>query len=268
MKKWYQINAKQDHAEILLYEEIGKNFFGEGISAKDFVSELQKLSAKNIDLRINSLGGNVFDGFAIHNALKSHKAKITVFIDGIAASIASVVAMSGDVVKMPENAMMMVHDPLSWALGTAADMRKTADALEKIKLGLVSSYRNKTGLDDMEISGMMVEETWLTAQEAVSKGFADVMLEPVQAQANLASLKKMGYKNIPYNLLNKFSARNFSTVVDKAPELSSEKNSLINDANRRFQTEKPQQASNLEENPLVKDALQRAEANLKNSEDG
>ena len=122
MKKWYQINAKQDHAEILLYEEIGETFFGEGVSAKDFVLELQKLSVKNIDLRINSLGGNVFDGFAIHNALKSHKAKITVFIDGIAASIASVIAMSGDVVKMPENAMMMVHDPLSCSLGTAALM--------------------------------------------------------------------------------------------------------------------------------------------------
>ena len=158
--------------------------------------------------------------------------------------------------------MLMIHDPSSWVIGTAADLRKDADVLEKIKLGLISSYRSKTNLDDTVISEMMIEETWFTAQEAIDKGFADVMLEPVQAQANLTSLEKFKYKNIPDNLLNKFSGKSFipATNADKKPNLSPEPNLLILDANSRAQVEDPQQESpsTVDFNPLVADAQRRA----------
>ena len=124
-------------------------------------------------MRINSPGGSVFDGVAIYNALKRHDAAITVWIDGIAASIASMIAMAGDEVVMPENAMLMLHDPSGLVVGTAADMRGMAEALDRMKAGMVAAYRDKSGRDDAEIEALMRDETWLSAQEAVALGLAD-----------------------------------------------------------------------------------------------
>lgn len=180
-RTWYAVNLTNNGgAEIVIYDEIG--FFG--VTAKDFLNDLKALGdVSEITIHINSPGGSVFEGFAIHNALKRHKAHITVYIDGLAASIASVVAMAGDEVIMPENAMMMIHDPSGLVLGTAEDMEKLANALRKMTAGIVSAYRAKTGLADAEIEGMMADETWFTAAEAVEKGFADEVEEPVQAAA-------------------------------------------------------------------------------------
>lgn len=184
MKKWYQIENKDgDTPKIYIYEQIGEDFWGDGVGAKQFVKDLDKLDAKAIDLHINSPGGNVFDGFAIYNALIAHKATINVKIDGIAASISSVVAMSGNEIEMPENAMLMMHDPSGLVVGTAEDMTKMATALDKIKLGLVSAYRNKSGLDDNKIIQMLTDETWLTAAEAVENGLADKMTDKINIQA-------------------------------------------------------------------------------------
>lgn len=203
-KLWYQILAQENKtAKILIYERIGENFWGEGVSAKQFVKDLQALDVDNIDLHINSPGGNVFDGNAIYNALMAHKAVIDVKIDGIAASIASVVAMSGDTVEMPENAMLMLHDPSGGVIGTAEDMLKMAEALDKIKTGLVSAYRGKSGRENDEISEMMTEETWLTAREALDYGFADKITERVTIQANLEDFSQ--YRNIPEHLISSFS---------------------------------------------------------------
>ena len=200
-KKWYQIEAKKNKtAQILIYELIGQNMWGEGVSAKRFVEDLHALDVDSIDLHINSPGGNVFDGNAIYNALKAHKAKIDVKIDGMAASIASVVAMSGDTVEMPENAMLMIHDPSGMVIGTAEDMSKMADNLEKTKTGLVAAYHNKSQLDNEQISEMMTDETWITANEALKYGLADKITERVNIQANLEDLSQ--YKNVPENLLN------------------------------------------------------------------
>lgn len=198
--QWYQITAKKDNAEILIYEQIGKGWDDSGVGAKKFVEDLQALDVSNIDLHINSPGGNVFEGNAIYNALKGHKANINVTIDGIAASIASVVAMAGDKIEMPENAMMMIHDPSGIVIGTAKDMRKMAIAMNKIKTGLVAAYHNKSNMERDEISVMMEDETWITAQEAVEMGFADEMLEPVEIQANIEMLGQYQYKNVPKQL--------------------------------------------------------------------
>jgi ATP-dependent Clp endopeptidase proteolytic subunit ClpP len=190
MKSWYAIRAATSgtagsaagsDAEILIYDEIGAF----GVTAKQFTDDLKAAGeAKTITLRLNSPGGSVFDGIAIHNALKRHPARTVVHIDGLAASIASVIAMAGDEVAMPENAMLMIHDPSGVVVGTSSDMRSTADALDRIKGGLIAAYRDKTGKPDDEIERLMAEETWLTASEAVALGFADRIEKPVRIAAS------------------------------------------------------------------------------------
>jgi len=195
MNKWYRIEAKNNKATILIYEQIGEDWFGEGVSAKKFVGELNALDVDFIDLHINSPGGSVFDGTSIYNALKRHKAKVDVTIDGIAASIASVIAMAGDSVEMPHNALMMMHDPSALVRGTAADMLKMVAALDRIKTGMVAAYMDRSSLAENEISAMMTDETWMTAAEAVERGFADKTTGPVKMSASFQALAN--FKNVP-----------------------------------------------------------------------
>jgi ATP-dependent Clp protease, protease subunit len=142
MTGWYRVRAKGTGAEVAIYDEIGAH----GISAKGFLAELGALAdGTPIDLRLNSPGGSVFDAVAIHNALIRHEGIVTVWIDGIAASAASYIAMAGDAVVMPENAFLMIHDPTGLVMGTADDMRAMADALDKVKSSLVQGYAAKSG---------------------------------------------------------------------------------------------------------------------------
>jgi ATP-dependent Clp protease protease subunit len=181
MKRWYEFRAQAKGAEIVIYNEIGAF----GIPAKAFLDELKALGAvAELTIRINSPGGSVFDGVAIYNALKRHHAAITVWIDGIAASIASMIAMAGDEVVMPENAMLVLHDPSGLVAGTADDMRTMAEALDRMTAGMVAAYRDKSGRDDAEIEGLMQAETWLSAQEAVELGLADRVEAPVRMAAH------------------------------------------------------------------------------------
>jgi ATP-dependent Clp protease protease subunit len=181
VKRWYEFRAQARGAEIVIYDEIGAF----GIPAKAFLDELKALGpVAELTMRINSPGGSVFDGVAIYNALKRHDARVTVWIDGIAASIASMIAMAGDEVVMPENAMLMLHDPSGLVIGTAADMRGMAEALDKMKAGMVAAYRDKSGRDDAEIEALLAAETWLSAQEAVELGLADRVEQPVRMAAH------------------------------------------------------------------------------------
>jgi ATP-dependent Clp endopeptidase proteolytic subunit ClpP len=181
MKRWFEFKALAQGAEIAIYDEIGAF----GMPAKAFLDELKALApAADVMLRINSPGGSVFDGVAIYNALKRHNGRVTVLIDGIAASIASMIAMAGDEVVMPANAMLMLHDPSGLVMGTASDMRSMADALDKMKAGMVGAYRDKSSRDDAEIEALMLAETWLTADEAIDLGLADRIEEPVRMAAH------------------------------------------------------------------------------------
>jgi ATP-dependent protease ClpP protease subunit len=181
LKRWYDFRAQARGAEIVIYDEIGAF----GVPAKAFLDELKAFGpVAEFTVRINSPGGSVFDGVAIYNALKRHDAAITVLIDGIAASIASMIAMAGDEIVMPENAMLMLHDPSALVLGTAIDMRSMAEALDKMKVGMVAAYRDKSGRDDAEIEALMRDETWLSAQEAVVLGLADRVEAPVRMAAH------------------------------------------------------------------------------------
>jgi ATP-dependent protease ClpP protease subunit len=180
-RRWFDFRAQAKGTEIVIYDEIGAF----GIPAKVFLDELKALGpVAELTLRINSPGGSVFDGIAIYNALKRHDARVTVWIDGIAASIASMIAMAGDEVVMPENAMLMLHDPSALVIGTAVDMRGMAEALDKMKAGMVAAYRDRSGRDDAEIEALMRDETWLSAREAVDLGLADRVEQPVPMAAH------------------------------------------------------------------------------------
>lgn len=189
-KKFWTIRAAQDDpsiGELLLYGEISDlMWWGDEVTPKQFKADLDALGdVSEIKVYINSGGGDVFAGQAIHSMLKRHKAKITVYVDGLAASIASVVAMAGDTVIMPRNAMMMVHDPWTIAIGNAKEFRKLADDLEKIGESIVAAYEAKTGMDRDKIVELLDAETWLTAEEAVEMGFADELEEEKAIAASL-----------------------------------------------------------------------------------
>jgi len=161
-------------AEITIYDPIGQDWFGDGVTAKKFRSDLNALGAvSEIIVRINSPGGAVFDGVAIYNALKEHAAKVIVHVDGLAASIASVIAMAGDEVIMGVGSQMMIHDPWMLAIGDSDDMRKAAEMLDKVGTGLIDAYAAKTGKSHSEIAEWMAAETWFTPDDAIEHGFAD-----------------------------------------------------------------------------------------------
>jgi ATP-dependent Clp protease protease subunit len=176
-------NAGQT-AELMIYDQIGQTFWGDGITAKHVADELKKIgNAKTINVRINSIGGSVSDGIAIYNLLKRNSARIEVDIDSAALSIASVIAMAGDQIHMAKNAMFMIHDPWGMAHGNAVDMRKTADIMDQHKENLVTTYADRTLLDADKISALMSDETWYTAREAFEAGFIDDITEETQIVA-------------------------------------------------------------------------------------
>lgn len=167
--------ADADVTEILLYDEIG--FWG--ITAKEFATGLAGVTTPSIVLRINSPGGDVFDGLAMYNALLSHGAKVTTVVDGLAASAASFIALAGDTIQMHESAMMMVHRAWGLAIGNEGDMAAMADTLRKIDAQLAGIYAKKTGETVEEMLAMMAGEadgTWFTADEAKAAGMIDEVL--------------------------------------------------------------------------------------------
>ena len=158
-----------EHVEILLYDTIDSR---NGIGAQGFAEDLRDTGdVKRISLRVNSPGGDVFEGLTIYNTLIRHSAEVIVDIDGMALSIASVIALSGDVVRMAENAMFMIHDPWSRFEGSSDEFRDQADLMDKIKSSLVDTYVARTDLSPGRVSEMMSDETWMSASEALSEGF-------------------------------------------------------------------------------------------------
>ncbi|EHL6582875.1 Clp protease ClpP, partial [Escherichia coli] len=196
MNRWYTIKAAdvRGTAEISIYEEIG----GFGITAKQFTEDLKALGdVSHINLRIHSPGGDVFEGIAIYNLLRNHPADITVYIDGVAASMASVVAMAGDRVVMPENAMMMIHKPWGISGGNAGDMRDYADLLDKVETVLIPAYARKTGKSAQEIATMLEDETWMDGKECLKHGFADELLPSVRVMARIESKRTGDFLHMP-----------------------------------------------------------------------
>lgn len=188
---WFKIENKTDDEPVVyIYDEIG--FWG--TEASEFVKELQNIDSKSFQLHINSPGGEVFDGIAIYNAIKQHSAEVTVYVDGLAASAASFIAQAGDKVVMARNAQMMIHDGIAVAYGNAADLRDTADLLDKVSNNIADMYafaaKNRgfeTTLEDFR--ALMQEEVWYTGAEAVDAGLADEVLDQDNEEAETAKNK-------------------------------------------------------------------------------
>lgn len=173
----------QKSAEVLIYDPIGADWYGNGVTAKKFRDDLAAMGdVSEIIVRINSPGGEVFDGLSIYNTLKEHPASVTVHVDGLAASIASVIAMAGDRIVMGEGAMFMVHSPWTVAMGNADNMRETADMLDKVEVGLVDAYVSRTGKTRAVVQKWMEGETWFTRDEAIDAGLATERA-PIEAMA-------------------------------------------------------------------------------------
>ncbi|MFD8866018.1 head maturation protease, ClpP-related [Streptomyces sp. NPDC059590] len=167
---WYKIkNLGGGSAEVVIYDEIGYW----GVTAEDFMAELRGLDVGEITLRVNSPGGEIFDGIAIHNLLRSHRAHVTTHVDSLAASIASVIALAGDRVVMQPHSQMMIHDGSGLVIGNAADMREMAELLDRQSDNIAAVYAEKSGGTVAEWRERMLAETWYSAQEAVEAGLAD-----------------------------------------------------------------------------------------------
>ncbi|QXA94815.1 ATP-dependent clp protease proteolytic subunit [Citrobacter braakii] len=205
---WYEIRALgAGRVEIFLYDVIG----GWGITAQQFVSDCKEagvFEASAVDLHIHSPGGDVMQGFAIFNTLSRLKAKLDIWVDGVAASMASmIVCLPGATVHMPENAWLMVHKPWGGIAGDSDDMRDYAAWLDRNEALMLSAYMNKTGLGQEELEAMLKAETWLNGAEAVEKGFADTLEPELQAAACVNQNKLKDYQNMPEQINNLFGPR-------------------------------------------------------------
>tara|TARA_R110001583_G_scaffold126232_2_gene277824 strand:+ start:3058 stop:3783 length:726 start_codon:yes stop_codon:yes gene_type:complete len=174
MSNHTELNAFTGVNKLYIDDDIGKD----GITAKKFKDELNKQRGA-IEIYINSAGGVVTEGIAIYNSLKAYTGKKTVIIDSLAASMASVIAMAGDVVQMPSNGLMMIHNPWGASSGQAKEHRKTADLLDVMKEAMLAAYRLKTNLDETQLSELMDEETWMNGEDCLKLGFIDTLSDSV-----------------------------------------------------------------------------------------
>lgn len=224
-KTWYNMTAAEGEtsAEISIYDAIG----GYDVNAKQFVDELKEINAETINLRINSPGGSVIDGNAMFNALQRHPAKVITHIDGLAASMASVIAMAGDEVHMADNALLMIHNPWTMSIGDADELRADADLLDKMSASILSAY-GRSQYEADEIKNLMDEETWFTAQEAFDAGFVDHISTGLRAAASdITAMAASSEFSIPADKqiasLNKQIEAITKTGVDVSNELAEQR---------------------------------------------
>jgi ATP-dependent Clp protease, protease subunit len=163
--------ADYETGEIFLYDAIGDPYWGM-IGAESVIGDLAKMGGKRITMRIASPGGSVDEGRLIYNALKRYQGGVDVVVDSSAYSIASYIAMAGDRIVMAKNAMMMVHNPWTMAMGDSSELRKVADVLDKYRDSIIDAYTDRSGKDRKQVVSILNAETWYTAQEAVDAGFA------------------------------------------------------------------------------------------------
>ena len=204
MKTWFNVVAKADNeVEISIFDEIG----AWGVNAKDFIAALKPHKGKNLTCLINSPGGSVFDALAMYNVLRANGGTVTTKVLGVAASAASLVAMAGDKIIMPENTFMMIHNPWAFAAGNAEELREFADTLDTIGSSLVKTYVARTGLPEEEVKALLDNETWLTAEEALAKGFA------TEVEASLKIAASYDVDRFPENVKAIFAS---AVVVEPA----------------------------------------------------
>lgn len=195
MKTWYRLRAARTRAELLIYDEIGQW----GKTSQDLNAELMALGDEitALDVRINSPGGDVFEAIAIYNALRRHPAQVVVHVDALCASAATLVALGGDEVRMADNAMWMIHEPWTVAMGDTEALQKQADVLDTLAETITQIYARKTGAEPDTLRDWMRAETWLTAAEAQQAGFVDALEAPLQIAALARAHDVSQFRNVP-----------------------------------------------------------------------
>lgn len=178
IKRMFAAAKKQNELELMIYDSIGSDWFSEGVTAKDVAAKLKDAgNVSQITVRLNSPGGDVFEGSAIYSLLSQHPAKVVCYVDGLAASAAFTIAMAGDEIYCSESGMMMCHNAWGMTMGESKDMRQMADTLDKISGTMRDIYAKRSGKTSDEMQGLMDSETWMTAGEAVKMGFATATIE-------------------------------------------------------------------------------------------
>ena len=226
-KFWQVKNEVNGNSEILLYGPIAgeRSWWGDEVTPRSFAEDLESLNGKDVTVRINSGGGDVFAAHAIHNQLIAYKGKVTVVIDGLAASAATIIAVAGDRIIMPSNALFMIHNPaigLSDYYG-AEELLKAAEALNTIKGSIVATYRKRCKASAEELAVMMDAETWMGAAECLEKGFVDEIQGSVSPVLNGSSLV---VNSVNFNIKNFKNQDALKACLNKKVEVQSMNNKL------------------------------------------
>lgn len=192
----FTAKAKDKELQMEIYDAIGQDFFGEGITPQIVTDALKNNAHDSVTLRINSPGGVAHDGIAIYNVLKSHGKPVNVIVDGVAASAASIVAMAGDTITMNTGTTMMIHPAMMMAAGNAAELRKEADVLDKVTASMADIYVARTGQDKQQVMDWLNAETWMSPEEAVERGFATATSDQQAVASLVFDLSAFKYKNV------------------------------------------------------------------------
>lgn len=198
----FKIENKADRAEVYLYGTIGEDFWGDGNSAKDFAQQIGDLSPKPLDIRIDSCGGDVYEAFAICSAVQRYEGDTTAYVDGLAASAASYIAVVCDKVIMNDYAWLMIHNACCYTCGNAKELALTIERLNQIDATIGDIIAKRSGMDADEVAECMDQETWFDATAALDKGLCQEIVETEERMA--ACLEKDfadRYRNVPAGIL-------------------------------------------------------------------
>src|SRR3990172_12857516 len=217
--------AGEDSAEVLIYGDIGESWFAESVTATKFAEDLKLVADKKLIVRINSYGGSVADGITIYNAIRRHPLDKTTVVDGVAVSIASLIAMAGDMVQMGDNTLLMTHAPWGYAQGNAMVMREYANILDTYSRAMASSYANQTGEPVDERLTLLTDgkDHWYTAGEAVEAGFADEVInggDAAHTAAAAAQYRAQAFArfHVPAAVAAAFNPKEITSMPLKTPK--------------------------------------------------
>lgn len=226
----YQFTNEAESVSLKIYDTIGDDGWGGGVTTKDVEDCLNEANNKPLNIYINSYGGEVFEGFAIYNILKRYSGYKTVYIDGIGASIASVIAMSGDKIVMSEASMLMIHNASGVCIGNAEEMQKVVNALEQMNEVIRDVYKARTNLDDEKLIQLMDNETFMSAKECLEYGFCDAILENNTEDRITNQLKAMEeYKDLIEKKIKQFNDikdLGFEAIDQVGEDVDDEENAL------------------------------------------
>lgn len=221
MERWnpmLKASVSEQENVISIYDPIGWDFFGDGVTSKNIASALQSMQGQDVVVNINSPGGDVFEGLAIYNLLNSHNGKVTVRIMGLAASAASFIAMAGDEIQIARAGFLMIHNAWVVAIGNRNDLRDQANWIEQFDNTIADIYQARTGGDLSQIQQDMDNELWIGGNDAVNSGWADSLLPADQVEQDSAQ-----------NRSDRIAAHQIDTVLAKAGIPRSQRRSLIQD---------------------------------------